>query len=59
MSLVQFTSRRLVSQVYSGFKAASSKKQKFCLVMARPSSSKISSGRLPGSMVLALIIDAH
>lgn len=41
MSLFQFTARRLVSQVHCGFKA-SSKKQKFCLEMARPSSSKSS-----------------
>ncbi|XP_076188383.1 NAD-dependent protein deacylase sirtuin-5, mitochondrial [Aptenodytes patagonicus] len=39
MSLFQFTARRLVSQAYCGLKAASSsKKQKFCLEMARPSS---------------------
>ncbi|KAF1439761.1 NAD-dependent protein deacylase sirtuin-5, mitochondrial, partial [Pygoscelis papua] len=39
MSLFQFTARRLVSQAYCGLKAAaSSKKQKVCLEMARPSS---------------------
>ena len=40
MSFLQFTARRLVSQAYCGLKASSSKKQKFCLEMARPSSSK-------------------
>ncbi|NWH64072.1 SIR5 deacylase, partial [Geococcyx californianus] len=38
MSLFQFTTRRLVSQVCCGLKASPSKKQKFCLEMARPSS---------------------
>ncbi|NXF39162.1 SIR5 deacylase, partial [Nyctibius bracteatus] len=40
MSLFQFTARRLVSQACCGLKAAaaSSKKHKFCLEMARPSS---------------------
>ncbi|NWH75119.1 SIR5 deacylase, partial [Piaya cayana] len=38
MSLFQFTTRRLVSQAFFGLKAASLKKQKFCLEMARPSS---------------------
>ncbi|NWX13493.1 SIR5 deacylase, partial [Aegotheles bennettii] len=38
MSLFQSAARRLVSQACCGFKAASSKKQKVCLEMARPSS---------------------
>uniref|UniRef100_A0A8C5JKL3 NAD-dependent protein deacylase sirtuin-5, mitochondrial n=1 Tax=Junco hyemalis TaxID=40217 RepID=A0A8C5JKL3_JUNHY len=38
MCLFQSTARRLVSQVHCGLKASSSKKQKFCLEMARPSS---------------------
>lgn len=40
MSLIQFTARRLASQAYCGLKASSSKKHKFCMEMARPSSSK-------------------
>ncbi|NWV57202.1 SIR5 deacylase, partial [Daphoenositta chrysoptera] len=39
MCLFQITARRLVSQAQCGLKASSSKKQKFCLEMARPSSS--------------------
>ncbi|XP_017586166.1 PREDICTED: NAD-dependent protein deacylase sirtuin-5, mitochondrial isoform X1 [Corvus brachyrhynchos] len=38
MCLFQVTARRLVSQAHCGLKASSSKKQKFCLEMARPSS---------------------
>ncbi|NXH93928.1 SIR5 deacylase, partial [Pachycephala philippinensis] len=38
MCLFQFTARRLVFQAHCGLKASSSKKQKFCLEMARPSS---------------------
>ncbi|XP_062836754.1 NAD-dependent protein deacylase sirtuin-5, mitochondrial [Anolis carolinensis] len=38
MNLFQSATRRLVSQVYCGFKPASSKKQRSCFEMARPSS---------------------
>ncbi|NXS76071.1 SIR5 deacylase, partial [Pandion haliaetus] len=38
MSPFQGTARRLVSRAYCGLKAASTKKQKVCLEMARPSS---------------------
>ncbi|XP_062343368.1 NAD-dependent protein deacylase sirtuin-5, mitochondrial isoform X1 [Cinclus cinclus] len=38
MCLFQLAARRLISQAHCGLKAASSKKQKFCVEMARPSS---------------------
>ncbi|XP_048364396.1 NAD-dependent protein deacylase sirtuin-5, mitochondrial isoform X2 [Sphaerodactylus townsendi] len=38
MNLFHFTTRRLVSQVYCGLKPTSSKKQRICFDMARPSS---------------------
>uniref|UniRef100_A0A8B9I6D1 NAD-dependent protein deacylase sirtuin-5, mitochondrial n=1 Tax=Anser brachyrhynchus TaxID=132585 RepID=A0A8B9I6D1_9AVES len=38
MSLFQFASRRLVSQVSCGLRSSSAKKQQLCLEMARPSS---------------------